>query len=126
MAKGTVREISPTVDRATGTVRAKVAIEHPPAAMTLGAAVVGEGRFQTRKLVVVPWSALSSGNGQPAVWTVDPGSKTVSLRPITVEGYETGKVIVREGLQSGEIVVTGGAQFLRPQQIVAFSEGAAS
>ena len=55
-----MREISPTVDRATGTVRAKVAIEHPPAAMTLGAAVVGEGRFQTRKLVVVPWSALSA------------------------------------------------------------------
>ena len=59
-AKGTVREISPTVDRATGTVRAKVGIEHPPAAMTLGAAVVGEGRFQPRKLVVIPWSALSS------------------------------------------------------------------
>ena len=74
-AKGTVREISPTVDRSTGTVRVKVGIEHPPAAMTLGAAVVGEGRFQPRKLVVVPWSALSSGNGQPAVWTVDPGPR---------------------------------------------------
>ena len=106
MAKGTVREISPTVDRATGTVRVKVAIEHPPAAMTLGAAVVGEGRFQPRKLVMVPWSALSSGNGQPAVWIVDPRTKTVSLRPITVEGYETGKIVVREGLQPGEIVVT--------------------
>ena len=126
MAKGTVREISPTVDRATGTVRAKVAIEHTPAAMTLGAAVVGEGRFQTRKLVMVPWSALSSGNGQPAVWIVDPRTKTVSLRLITVEGYETGKVIVREGLQTGEIVVTAGVQLLRPNQVVAFTEGAAS
>lgn len=125
-ATGTVREVSPTVDRATGTVRAKVVIEHPPAAMTLGAAVIGEGQFQPRKLVVVPWSALSSANGQPAVWTVDPRSKAVSLKPITIEGYETGKVAVREGLQPGEIVVTGGAQFLRPQQIVAFPEGAAS
>ena len=94
--------------------------------MTLGAAVVGEGRFQTRKLVMVPWSALSSGNGQPAVWIVDPRTKTVSLRPITVEGYETGKVIVREGLQPGEIVVTAGVQLLRPNQVVAFTEGAAS
>ena len=50
----------------------------------------------------------------------------MSLKPITVEGYETGKVVVREGLQPGEIVVTGGAQFLRPQQVVAFTEGAAS
>ena len=125
-ATGTVREISPTVDRATGTVRAKVAIEHPPAAMTLGSAVIGEGRFQPRKLVVLPWSALSSANGQPAVWIVDARSKTVSLRPIAIERYETGKVAVREGLQPGEVVVTGGAQFLRPQQIVAFPEGAAS
>ena len=113
-AKGTVREISPTVDKATGTVRAKVGIEHPPAAMTLRAAVIGEGRLQPRKLAVVPWSALSSGNGQPAVWTVDPQTRTVSLRPITIEGYETGKILVREGLQPGEVVVTGGAQFLRP------------
>ncbi|GEO17622.1 acriflavin resistance protein [Microvirga aerophila] len=124
-AEGTVREISPTVDPSSGTVRVKVGIEHPPAAMTLGAAVVGEGRFQARKLVMVPWSALSSKNGHPAVWTVDPGTRAVSLKPIMIEGYETGKIVVREGLRPGETVVTGGAQFLRPQQAVAFTEGAA-
>jgi RND family efflux transporter MFP subunit len=124
-ATGTVREVSPTVDRATGTVRAKVGIEHSSAAMALGTAVVGEGHFQSRKLVVVPWSALSSANGQPAVWTVDPQTRAVSLRLITIEGYGTSQVAVREGLQPGELVVTGGAQFLRPQQVVAFSEGAA-
>lgn len=124
-ATGAVREIAPTVDRATGTVRVKVGIEQPPAAMTLGAAVVGAVRHQPRARVVIPWSALSSGNGQPAVWTVDPETKAVSLRPITIEGYETGKVIVRKGLEPGEVVVTGGVQFLRPQQIVAFAEGTA-
>jgi membrane fusion protein, multidrug efflux system len=124
-AKGTVREVSPTVDTSNGTVRAKVGIEHPPAAMTLGAAVIGEGRLQPSKLVVVPWSALSTGNGRPAVWTIDPQTKTASLKPITIEGYETEKVIVREGVQPGEIVVTGGAQLLRPNQVVAFAEGAA-
>jgi membrane fusion protein, multidrug efflux system len=124
-AKGTVREIAPTVDTSSGTVRAKVGIEHPPATMTLGAAVIGEGRFRPRKLVVVPWSALSTGNGRPAVWTVDPQTRTVSLKPIAIEGYETGKVVVREGLRPGEIVVTGGAQMLRPNQVVAFAEGAA-
>ena len=56
-AKGTVREVSPTVDASSGTVRVKVGIEHPPAAMTLGAAVIGESRFQPCKLVVIPWSA---------------------------------------------------------------------
>lgn len=122
-AKGMVREVSPTVDTANGTVRAKVGIERPPAAMALGAPVIGEGRFQTRKLVVLPWGALSAGNGRPAVWVVDPRSRAVSLRPIAVEGYETGKVVVRDGLQPGDIVVTGGAQLLRPGQVVAFAEG---
>lgn len=124
-ATGAVRELSPTVDRTTGTVRAKVDIAQPPATMTLGAAVIGEGRLQPRKLVVVPWSALSSGNGQPAVWTVDPQTKAVLLKPITIEGYETGKVFVREGLRPGEVVATGGAQFLRPNQVVAVAKGAA-
>lgn len=123
-ATGAVREISPTVDRATGTVRAKVGLARSPAAMTLGAAVIGEGRLEPRKLVAVPWSALSSGSGQPAVWTVDPQTKAVLLKPITIEGYETGKVFVGEGLRPGEIVATGGAQFLRPNQVVAVAKGA--
>ena len=45
---------------------------------------------------MVPWSALSP---KRAAGRVDrrPRTKTVSLKPITVEGYETGKVAVREG-----------------------------
>ena len=124
-AKGTVREVSPTVEASSGTIRVKVGIEKSPAAMTLGASVVGEGRFQPCKLAVIPWSAVSSEGGQPAVWTVDPQTKTVSLKPITIEAYETGKVVVREGLQPGDVIVTAGAQLLRPRQLVAFSEGAA-
>ncbi len=123
-ATGVVREISPTVDRATGTVRAKVGLAQSLAAMTLGASVIGEGRLEPRKFVAVPWSALSSGSGQPAVWTVDPETKAVLLKPITIEGYETGKVFMRDGLRPGEIVATGGAQFLRPNQVVAVAKGA--
>ena len=124
-AKGTVREVSPTVETSSGTIRVKVGIEKSPAAMTLGASVVGEGRFQPCKLAVIPWSAVSREGGQTAVWTVDPQTKTVSLKPITIEAYQTGKVVVREGLQPGDIIVTAGAQLLRPRQLVAFSEGAA-
>jgi RND family efflux transporter MFP subunit len=124
-ARGIVREVSPTVDASSGTVRVKVGIEHPPAAMTLGAAVIGESRLQPRNRAIVPWSALSSENGQPAVWIIDPQSRTVSLKPITIEDYETGKVVVREGLHAGDVIVTAGAQFLRPRQRVALREGAA-
>jgi RND family efflux transporter MFP subunit len=124
-ATGTVREVSPTVDASSGTVRVKVGIEHPPKEMTLGAAVIGESRLQPRKLIIVPWSALSSENGQPAVWVIDPQTGTVSLKSIIIEDYETGKVVVRAGLHAGDVIVTAGAQFLRPRQLVAFREGAA-
>jgi len=123
-ATGTVREVAPTVDPASGTVRVKFGIERPPAAMTLGAAVSGEGRFKPRKAIVLPWSALSSQEGRPAVWIVDPTLKAVSLRPIVVERYDTGRIVVREGLQLGEMVVTAGAQLLRPSQTVVLAEGA--
>lgn len=125
-AKGFVREVSPIIDTSNGTILVKVAIEHPPAGMTLGAAVIGEGRYRSRNLVVIPWSAVSSANRQAAVWTVDPQTKRLSLRPIAIESYEREKVVVREGLQPGDIVVTGGAQFVWPGQPVAFTEGASS
>ena len=124
-ARGTVREVSPTVQQSSGTVRVKVGIEQSPAAMTLGASVVGEGRFQASRLAVIPWSAVSSHGGNPTVWTVDPQTKTVSPKPITIEAYETGKVVVREGLRPGDVIVTAGTQFLRPRQVVTFIEGAA-
>ncbi|WP_244846231.1 efflux RND transporter periplasmic adaptor subunit [Mesorhizobium sp. L-8-3] len=120
---GAVREISPTVDRASGTVRVKVDISQPPAEMTLGAAVVGSVRHRSRERVVISWGALSNGTGGPAVWTVDPGTKMVSQKPIAIESYKAGKVVVREGLQPGEVVVASGTQFLRPRQVVAFAEG---
>ncbi|WP_439530621.1 efflux RND transporter periplasmic adaptor subunit [Pannonibacter sp.] len=123
VAPGIVREISPTVDRDTGTVRVKIGVDQPPAAMTLGAAVVGESRLQARERVEVSWSTLASWNGQPAVWTVDPSTKAVALKPVTIESYETRRILVREGLRPGELVVRAGAQFLHPNQVVALTEG---
>jgi len=117
-AIGSVREIAPTVDPATGTVRVKIGIEEPSPAMELGAAVTGTGRIRPRKAILLPWSALSSLQGKPAVWVVDPQTKAVSLKPIKVDRYDTGRIVVVAGLDPGEIVVTTGAQFLRPNQPV--------
>jgi RND family efflux transporter MFP subunit len=122
---GKVREVSPTVDPTSGTVRVKIGIERPPAAMTLGAAVSGEGRFRPCKAIVLPWNAVSSQEGQPAVWIVDPASMAVSLRPIVVDRYDTGRIVVREGLRPGETVVTAGAQLLRLNQTIALAKGEA-
>lgn len=116
---GTVREVSPTIDPQTGTIRVKVTIDNPPPAMTLGAAVVGSGQFKARRRIVLPASALFSHEGRPAVWIVDPQTKAASLRAITIDTFETSKIVIKDGLKAGDVVVTRGGYLLRPDQIVA-------
>lgn len=120
-AQGKVREVSPIVDPASGTVRVKVGIADTPPAMTLGSAVTGTVSLAPRMRVALPWGALTADAGRPAVWIVDPDSATVALRAIDVESYDVGTIIVRDGLKSGETVVTAGAQLLRPEQRVALA-----
>ncbi|MBR0643289.1 efflux RND transporter periplasmic adaptor subunit [Roseomonas hellenica] len=121
-----IREVSPVVDPAGGTVRVRLEIVDPPPAMTLGAALVGTGQFRPRQVIMLPWSALSSEGGQPAVWVVDPAARAVSLRRIAVEAYEVEQILVREGLEPDQVVVTRGQQLLHPGQVVDPVDGGAS
>lgn len=118
-AIGTVSEMSPTIDVNSGTVRVKLSIANPPARMTLGAAVTGNARFAPIKAARLPWTALSSSKGQPAVWVVDPADQSVSLRPVTVASFSTGTAIISGGIADGDVVVTEGGKFLRPGLVVA-------
>lgn len=123
VATAVVREISPTFDAATGTVRVKMSLIDPPPAMGLGAAVYGTGKWAPRNLVALPWTALSAGEAGPTVWVVDHETRAVSQRPITVDHYGTGQILVSAGLKEGETVVTAGGQFLRAGQVVAIAPG---
>lgn len=118
-ARGHVREVSPAIDVARGTVRVKVALEETPPAMRLGAPVIGHARPAPRPVVVLPWQAFFSSGTTPAVWVVDPTTRAVSLRPITVDSYRTGEIVVGGGIEPGELVVSAGAQFLRQGEVVA-------
>lgn len=118
-ATGSLREVAPTIDPATGTVRVKFSIEQPPTEMGLGNAVAGVGRYQTKDVVKLPWQAFFAQSGKPAVWIVDPQSKAVSPREVVIDTYRSGDFLLHEGVKAGEIVVTAGAQLLRPGQVVA-------
>jgi RND family efflux transporter MFP subunit len=119
-AIGRVREVAPTVDPKNATVRVKVAIENTPAAMTLGSAIVGEGREKPVEKISLPWNALTASLDGPAVWVVDPDTNRVSLKNITIDSYETHSFVVSGGLAIGQRVVTDGGKLLRPGQIVTF------
>jgi len=117
-APGVGREISPVIDPASGTIRAKVGIANTPPLMALGAAITGSVRAQPVQAILLPWQALFSDAGAPAVWTVDPATKAVSLSRVTVMSYNSGTVAISEGLSGGKQVVTAGGQLLRPGQLV--------
>ncbi len=122
-ATGEVREISPILDPATDTVTVKVGIAETPPRMTLGAAVVGRGRWEQDEVLILPWSALFAAEGRPAVWVLDQND-AVSLQPVTVRNYETGRIYIGAGLEPGQRVVARGGQLLLPGQKVHPVEGA--
>jgi RND family efflux transporter MFP subunit len=122
---GTVREISPSVDQASGTVRVKIGLVSTPPQMALGSVVIGKGRFKAREAVVLPWSALYRWENKPAVWIYDRKSGTVSPRIVTIERYAFDTIALASGVEPGQTVVTAGIQFLRPGQSVAVADAKA-
>ncbi|WGD56547.1 efflux RND transporter periplasmic adaptor subunit [Bradyrhizobium sp. CB1650] len=117
-ATGEVREISPVIDAKSSTIRVKVSIDTPPAAMTLGSAVAGTVNAKAQREITLPWSALMATGTKPAVWTVDPKTQTASLKPVTVGAYEAGQVLIKAGLEPGERVVVDGGKLLSVGQSV--------
>ncbi|MCC8966242.1 efflux RND transporter periplasmic adaptor subunit [Bradyrhizobium sp. Pear76] len=119
-ANGRVREVSPAIDAKSATIRVKVAIQDPPAAMTLGSAAAGTVKAKAQQQIALPWSALAAMGSKPAVWTVDPATKTAALKPVTIAGYEAREVLIKAGLKPGERVVIDGGKLLSVGQAVTY------
>jgi membrane fusion protein, multidrug efflux system len=120
--EGRVREVAPQADPVTGTFRVRVGLIDPPAAMRLGSTVSGRITIGGRGGIELPATALTSVEGQPAVWVVDPDTMAVTLRLIGVAGFGPATVNVTDGLEQGEMVVSAGVQALRPGQVVRLPE----
>lgn len=114
-----IREVSPTIDVGAGTVRVKVALPGE-VQWPLGASVIGEFRPQTRTGIALPATAMSSADGDPAVWVINPATNVVTLKKVRVSQYRTADVLVASGLSPDELVVTEGNKFLRENQLVAW------
>ena len=119
-ANGYVREVSPAIDAKSSTIRVKVAIQDPPAAMTLGSAIAGTVKAKAQQQIALPWTALVAAGSKPAVWTIDPADKTAVLKPVTIDGYEAREVLIQAGLRPGERVVIDGGKLLSVGQAVTY------
>jgi len=118
MTRGRVREVAPQANPVTRTFEVKVGLIDPPPAMRLGATVTGRMQTPSGPITEVPATALTRFNEQPAVWVVDPSTRTVSIRNVDVLRFDQATVAVSQGLDTGEIVVTAGVQALHPGQQV--------
>lgn len=125
-ATGRLREVAPAATDGTGTVLVKIQLQQTPPDMLLGAAVTVALKTQGAKRIIIPQTALFSDAGLPSVWIVDPDTKRVSLRPVSVDSFETSAVIIRGGLEPEELLVTVGANMLHPNQKVSIDQGGSS
>jgi RND family efflux transporter MFP subunit len=115
-AQGRIREVAAQANPVTRTFEVKVGLTDPPPAMRLGATVVGRLRTDAVPIIDIPATALTKINQRPAVWIVDPSTKTVSIRNVDVLRFDQARVVVSQGLDTGEVVVTAGVQALHPGQ----------
>jgi RND family efflux transporter MFP subunit len=115
-APGRIREVAAQANPVTRTFEVKVGLTDPPPAMRLGATIIGRLETDAVPIIDIPATALTNINRQPAVWIVDPSTKTVSIRNVDVLRFDQARVVVSQGLDTGEVVVTAGVQALHPGQ----------
>lgn len=120
--KARVREVSPSLDTTTGTIRVKLGLEGGLDA-PLGSSVVVTARYKPQTVIELPWSSMASSDGRPAVWLVDPNTRAVSLHPVGVTSYAVERFSVGSGLNANDVVVSNGTKFLSDGDVVTF-EGA--
>lgn len=131
-ASGAIREIAPQADALTRTNRVRILLDDPPEAFRIGALVTAVPLdADAQSSIFLPASAVFREDDEAKVWVVDPDTRTVHKRAITLsEGVpapsNTGQVTVTEGLAPGDRVVTAGVNELEEAQAVSIpADGAA-
>ena len=124
---GRVREIAGGADPVTRTYTVRIATPAAPPQAQLGmSASVLLNSAVDPNLVVLPLSALAREGSNPAVWLVDPATRKVRLRKVSIGQYREDGVTVTGGLQAGDVVVTAGVHKLKANQQVRIAEAPAA
>lgn len=118
-----IREVSPIADPTTRTYRVLVELTGAPEQMFLGAAVTGTIDLGGGDVFRLPSSAITSQDGRPAVFVVDPETLTLERKPVALAQQTSAQIIVGDGLDQGDLVVTAGVSKLRPGQSVRLEDG---
>ncbi len=123
--EGKVREIAPSADKLTHTVRVKISIGNAPDVFRIGTTIEVSARKTGGETILVPSEAIMSDDGKLTVWKFDrAGSKVVRTPIEAAEGPGT-SYVVKSGLKSGDLVAVAGIHALKDGQQVKLVEEAA-
>lgn len=114
-----LREFAASADVATRTFQARFTIQDADDGVVIGmTATVTVGEPASARLARLPISALYAEGRGPSVFVVDVATGQLTLKPVTVAGYDGREVLVSEGLADGDKVVTLGVHKLDASQRV--------
>lgn len=116
--RGRIRQISPVVDPATGTVKITVEAVNPPAFVRPGAFVNVDILRETRQgAIVLPREAIVRELRDAHVFIAGTGN-IAKKRAVTLGLEEGGLVQILSGVQPGETVVTAGQGGLKDGSLI--------
>jgi len=114
-----LREFAASADVATRTFQARFTIQDADDGVVIGmTATVTVGEPASARVARLPISALYAEGRGPSVFVVDVATGQLTLKPVTVAGYDGREVLVSEGLADGDKVVTLGVHKLDASQRV--------
>jgi RND family efflux transporter MFP subunit len=119
-----LRELAASADVATRTFQARYTIQDADDGVVIGmTATVTAGEPASARVARLPISALYSEGRGPSVFVVEEASGRLTLKPVTVAGYDGRDVLISEGIAEGDKVVTLGVHKLDPSQRVRIVDG---
>jgi RND family efflux transporter MFP subunit len=117
-----IREIEPQAQSATRTRRARLTLASTPPGFRLGTAISVTLSSAIKPRIKLPATALQEADGKTRIWVIDPQSKTVAPRDVSVTSRTDSTVVLAGGVKSGERVVSAGVNSLKPGQAVKLDE----
>ncbi|BAY94313.1 RND family efflux transporter MFP subunit [Microchaete diplosiphon NIES-3275] len=113
---GELSFIDSGVDPTTGTIQLKSSFTNSDGRLSPGQFVNVVVRLtQEPNAIVVPTTAIQTGQKGQFVYVLNPADQTVDMRPVVVGNAVGNESVIQEGLKEGEQVVTDGQFNLRPK-----------
>lgn len=123
--EGKVREIAPSADKLTHTVRVKISIGNAAEVFRIGTTIEASARKNGGETILVPSDAVMSDDGKLTVWKFDRAGSKVVRTPIEAAEGPGNSYVVKSGLKGGDLVAVAGIHALKDGQQVKLVEEAA-